>query len=113
LAGRLGEVILPVQVPDDVFHHDDRAVNNHAKIERAEREKIGRNSFKSEARRGEQKRERDRQRDDECAAHIPEEQEEDDHYQNDAFGEIVQDRVSRVMDQIAAINEWKDSYASR
>ena len=56
-------------------------------------------------------RKRDGQSDDDGAANIPEKQKEDDHHQNDAFGEVVQHGVGRVVHQIAAIDERNHLHA--
>ncbi len=98
---------------DDVFDDDDRAVNDHAEIESAEREKIGGNFVEVEADGGEQQRERNGERDDERAAEIAEEEKEDDGDEQDAFGEIVQDGVRGEMHQVAAVEERDDLHAGR
>ena len=64
-----------------------------------------------EADGGEQQRERNGERDDERAADIAEEQEQNDGHQDDAFGQIVQHGVGGVVDQIAAIEKGDDLYA--
>ena len=90
---------------DDVLHHHDRAVHNHPEIQRAERQQVCGNALHLETCRGKQQRERDRQGDDNCPAHIPEKQEKNDHHQNDAFRKIVQHRVGRVLDQVTAVEK--------
>jgi hypothetical protein len=37
------------QVPDDVFHHHDRALHYHAEIQRAQRQQIRRNFIQVQA----------------------------------------------------------------
>ena len=58
-------------------------------------------------------RERNRQGDDDRPAHIPEKQKQDDDDQDDALGQVVQHRVRRVVQQIAAIEERNDLHARR
>ncbi len=79
---------------NDVFHHDHRAIDHHAEIQRAEREQIGRNVSQVEADRGEQERERNGGRDDQRAADIAEKEKQNDRNQDHSFGEVVQHRVS-------------------
>ena len=97
----------------DVFHHDDRAVHHHAEIQRAQRQQIRGNVTQVEADGSKQQRKRNRQRDDERAAHIAQKQEQNDHDQNDSFGQVVQHRVRRVVHQIAAIQIRNDLHARR
>ena len=65
-------------------------------------------SLEIETDRGEQQRKWNRQRDDKRSADVAEEQKEDDHDQNDAFRQVVQHRMSRVLHKIAAIDERDD-----
>ena len=56
------------QLAEDVLHHDDRAVDDHAEVDRADRQQVGRNVRPVEADEREQQRERNRHRDDERRA---------------------------------------------
>ena len=98
---------------DDVFDDDDGAVNDHAEVECAEREEIGGNFVQVEADGGEEKRERDGERDDERAAGISQEEEKDYGDEQDAFGEIFEDGVRGEVHEIAAVEERDDFYAGR
>ena len=71
------------EVTEDVFHHDHRAVDDHAEIERSQRKQVRRDVTKIEKNRGEQQREGNRQRHDEGAAEVAEEQEENHHHERD------------------------------
>ena len=102
---------MAVQVADDVFDHHHRAIHHHAEIQRAQREQVRGNVPQVETNRGKKQRERNRQRDDERAADIAQENEKDDHDENHSFGEIVQHRVRRVMHQIVAIQVGNDLHA--
>ena len=93
---------------DDVLHHDHRAVHDHAEIERAQRQQVGRDMTEIEANGGKKQRERDGERNDQSAANIPQEEKENDHHQDDALGQIVQNRVRGVVQQVAAIEERND-----
>ena len=66
------------EVADDVFDHDDGAVDHHAEVERAEREQVGGDVAEIEADGGEEQSERDGEGDDEGAAQVAEEEEQDD-----------------------------------
>ena len=54
------------------------------------------------------KRERNRDGDDQRAAHVAEEQEEDERDQQDAFGQVAQHGVRRVVHQVAAVEVRND-----
>ena len=98
---------------DNVFDHHHRAVHDHSEIQRAERQQVCGNALQVEARRGEQQRKRDGQRDDDRSADIPEKQKEDDDDQDDAFRKVVQHRVRREVHQIAAVDKWNNLHAGR
>src|ERR1700761_1978256 len=57
---------------------------------------------------GKQQRERNGERDDQSAANIPQKEKENDHHQDDAFGQIMQNGVGGVMQEVAAIEERND-----
>src|SRR5579863_9505913 len=98
---------------DDVFDHDYRAVHDHAKIERAEREKIRGNLRQIEADGGEQQGKRDGERDNEGGAHVAEEKKKDDGNEEKAFGEIVQHGMRSELDENAAVKKRDDLDAGR
>ena len=100
-------------VPNDVFHHDHRAIHHHSEIQRAQRKKIRRNVAQVEPDGGKEQRERNRQRDDESGTNIEKKQEENDADQNHAFGQVVHHRVQGEMKQIAAIQHGDDLHAGR
>src|ERR1700722_5046211 len=101
------------EMADDVLDDDYGAVNDHSEIECAEREEIRGNFIEVEAYGSEEERERNGERDDECAAGISEEEEEDYGDEQDAFGEIFQDRVRGEMHEIAAVEERGDFHTRR
>ena len=100
------------EMAHDVFHHHYRAIHHHSEVERAQREQVGRNAFQLEATRGEEQGERNGERHDDRAAHISEEDQQDDDHQNDAFGEVVQHRFGGVVHQFATIDK-RDDFDSR
>src|ERR1039457_1832078 len=61
----------------------------------------------------EQQRERNGKCDDQGSAHVAEEQEQNDHHQDDALGQVVQDGVSGVVDQVATVEERNDLHSPR
>ena len=60
---------------------------------------------------GEQQRKRNGQRHDQRAAHVAQEQEQNDRHQDDAFGQVVQHRVGGEVHQVAAVQERHDLHA--
>ena len=92
------------EMANDVLHHDDGAFDDHAEVQRAEREEIGGDVAEVEADGGEQQREGDGDGDDQGAAQVPEEEEEDDDDQDDALGQVVED---------GAVVRWRRSLRSR
>ena len=109
--GVLPSASAAAEVTHDILHHHDGAVDHHAEIERAKRKQIGRNAFQLEKCRGEQQRKRNGQRDDDGSAHVAEKQKQNDHDQDNSLGKVVQYRVSREVNQIAAIDEWNYLHA--
>src|SRR5579863_686934 len=105
--------VLLAQVVNDVFHHHHRAFHYHSEVQRAERKQIGRNIVQLQADGREQQRERDGQRNDERAAHVAEKNEQDERYKKDAFGQVMKNSVSGVLDQFAAVEERNDFHARR
>ena len=101
------------EVPYDVFHHHHRAVDDHAEVQRAEGEQVGRDIAQVQADRGKQQRERDGQRHDQRAAQIAQENEQDNNDQDDAFGQVVQHRMGRERKQVATIEERHNGDARR
>ena len=97
------------QQPHDVLDHHHRAFDDHAEIERAEREQVRRNVAQVQADGGEQQGERNGERDDQRAAHIAEKDEQDDRDQDDALGQVVQHGVRGQMHQVAAIEDAERS----
>ena len=98
---------------DDVLYHHDRAVHDHAEVERSQRQQVGRNMTEVETDRSEQQRKRNGERNDQCSANIAEEEKEDDHHQDDALGQVVQHRVRGVVQQVAAVEERNDLHSRR
>jgi hypothetical protein len=120
LVGRLADTrhrglgrIAVSQVPDDVLHHHDGPVDHHAKVERTKRQQVGRDLPQVQADGREQERKRNGQGDDQRAARVAQEDEQDDHHQHDAFGQVLQHRVRRVMHEVAAIEERHNLDAGR
>ena len=97
----------------DVFDHDHGAVDDHAEVQRAEREQIRGNLFQVETDGGEQQGKRNGGGDDESAADVAEKQEENDRDQDHAFRQVVQHGVAGEVDQVAAIDERNDLHARR
>ncbi len=106
-------VAMVAEVADDVFDHHHRAFDDHAEVQRAEREEVGGDVAEVEADGGEEQRERDRDGDDERAAQVAEEDEQDERDEEDAFGEVMQNGVGGELEQVAAVEEGNDLHARR
>ncbi len=113
LHDRLVGLAMMAEMANDVLDHDDRAVDDHAEVQRAEGEQVGGDVAEVEADGGEHQREGDRDGDDQGAAQVPEEDEEDDDDQDDALGQVVEDGGGGEMEEIAAIEERDDLHAGR
>ncbi len=100
--------VLAAQMANDVFHHDDGPVDDHAEIERAEREEIRGDAFQAEAGGGEQEREGNGEGDDDRAARVAEKEEENDDDEDDAVAEIVENGVGGEFEEVAAVDEGDD-----
>ena len=96
------------EMADDVLHHHHGAIDHHAEIQRAQREQIGGNVLQVEADGREQQREGNGERDDERAAHVAEEEKQDDRDQDHALGQVVQHGVGGEVQQVAAVDEGND-----
>src|SRR5580692_7799581 len=96
---------------DGIFDHHHCAGDHHDKVESPKREQVGWNVGEVETNGGEQQRERNGERDDDGAAHISEEQKENDGDEYHAFGQVMFDGFDRVFDQHGAVEEGNDLYA--
>src|ERR1039458_3426618 len=99
------------EVADDVFDHHHGAFHHHAEIQRAERKQVGRNVIQVEADGREQQGKRNGERHDQRSTRIAQEHEKDQGHQDDAFGEVVQHRVSGEVNQDAAVEERHNFHA--
>ena len=108
-----GMAVAPGHVPHDVFHHDHRAVHDHAEIQRAKREQVDRDFGQIEKDGSEEQRERNGERNDERRARIEEEDEQDAGHQDHALGEVVHHGVQGVAKEIAAVDHGNEFHAGR
>src|SRR6185437_615228 len=79
--------------------------------ERAQRKQVGGNLIQVQTDGSEKQREGNRQRDNQRAPRVAEKQKQDDGDENDPLGEVVQNRVGRVMQQVAAIQMRNDAHS--
>ena len=98
-------------VSKDVLDHHHRSIDDHAEIQRTERQQIRRNVPQVEKNCGEQEREGNRDGDNQRASHVPEEQKQNKRHQQHAVGEIAQYRVRGVMHQFAAVKVRHELHA--
>ncbi len=91
----------------NVFHHHDRAIDHHADAdgEPAERHEIRAQPVPFHHDEGEERGQRQDERDDERAAHIGQQHDEDDEDEDRAFGKRFGDGVDRLLHQIGAVVE--------
>ena len=75
---RLRAVPRPVEMANDVLHHNHRAIHDHAEVQRAKREQVGGNTFEVETNGGKQQREWNGKGNDKGAADVAEKKKEDD-----------------------------------
>ena len=111
MRGSFGRFVPPVQVPDNVFDHDNGAVHHHSEIQCAEGEKVGGNFAQIEPDRSEHQGKRDRQGHDHGGANVAEEQQQDDGNQDHSLAEVVQHGVQGEVQQIAAVQHGNDLHA--
>ena len=97
----------------DVFDHHHRAIHDHAKIQRAERQKVRGNVLQVQANRRKQQRKRNCRRDNERATDIAKKQKQNDRNQNHPFGQVVKHGMGSEVNQITAIDEWNNLHAWR
>ena len=82
-----------------------RAVDDHAEVQCTERKQIGRNMAQVKADGGEKQRKGDGERDDDGAAHVAQEQKQNDRDEDHAFGQVVFHGFDREIHQLGAIEE--------
>ncbi len=97
-----------VEMANDVFDDDNGAIDDHAEVERAEGEEVCWDVSEVEADGGKEQSERHGEGDNDGAARVAKEEKEDDDDEEDAFGEVVQDGVGGVVEEVAAIEEGND-----
>ena len=91
------------QMPKDIFHHDYGAIDDHAEVQSAQGEQVRGNLVEIQANRREQKRKWNRQSHNEGGARVTQEKKEDDGNKKYPFGEVMQHRLGRVVNEITAI----------
>src|SRR5579864_2516073 len=96
-------VISEGSVAKDVLDHDDRAVNDHPKVECAQREQVCGDMAEIEKDGGEEQRKGDRYGDDQSAAYVAEEEKQNQGDEKYAVSQIAQNGVRGVMHQLAAV----------
>ena len=98
-------------VANDIFDHHYGAIYDHAEIEGAQGQEVRRYPPEVQTARGEEQGKRNGQGHNEGAPDASEEKEEDDSDENEPFREIMEDRVGRVMDELAPVVEGDDLHA--
>ena len=98
------------QVADDVLHHHDGPVDDHAEVEGAQGKQVCRDMPQVETDRREEEREGDGEGHDEGPRNSREKRVADRH-EDEALGEVVEDRVRRMVDQVAPVVEGDHLHA--
>ena len=91
------------QLAEDVLDHDDRAVHDHAEINRADRQQVGRDMRPVETDERKEQREWNRDRNDEGGADAEQQQSEHHQHEHHAPDQVAFDRPRRFRDQIGPI----------
>jgi hypothetical protein len=91
------------QPADAVLHHDHRAVDDEAEVDRPEAHQARRNPRGPHQVGGEEHRQRDRQGHDQAGPDVAEEHEQHADHEQPPLGEVVEHRVERPADQVAAV----------
>src|SRR5271165_171840 len=97
----------------DVLDHHHSAIHDHTKIECAQRKQVCRNMPQIQADGGKQQREGNRQRNDNCATNIAQQNEKDNDDQDHSFGEVVENGVRGVIHQVVPVEIGYDFYPGR
>src|SRR5258707_12591147 len=93
---------------EDIFHHDHGPVDDNAEIDGADRQQVGGLPPHYRDHHSQEQRHRYSRRDDQRAAQIAEKHPLDQEDQGDAEQQIVQHRLHRDRDEVAAIIERHD-----
>ena len=96
-------VISEGSVAKDILDHHDRAVDDHAKVECSERKQVCGDMAEIEKDSGEEQRKGDRYGDDQRAAHVAEEEKQNQGDEKYAVSQVSQHGVRGVMHQLAAV----------
>ena len=96
---------------DDVLHHHDGPVDDHAEVEGAQGEQVRRDMPQVETDRCEEERKGDGERHDQGGPEISEKEEEHERHEDESFREVMEDRVRRMVDEVAAVVEGHHLHA--
>ena len=91
-----------------VFDHHDRAIDDHAEVDRAQAQQAGGDAELQHAAEGEQHRQRNRDGNDHRSAQVAEEGEQHGDHEQAAFEQVFLDGVDDVIDQFGAIVDRRD-----
>src|SRR6266481_1687364 len=101
------------KMADHILKDDDRAVDDHAKIQSAKGKEICRDAVQVQTDCREEQRERNGQRDDDGTAKVPKEEKQNHQNQYDPRSQVMENGAGREMQQVAAIKHWDDLHAGR
>ena len=91
------------QAAEDIFHHDDRAVHDDAKVHRAQGEQVGRDAAPGEADEGGQQRQRDDEGDDGRGAEVAEKEQQHEGDEHGALREVLEDGMEGGINEPGAV----------
>jgi len=79
---------IPIEMANDVLDHHHGSVHDHAKVQGAQRKKVGRNVPKIQQNGSKQQRKRNSKRDNQSATRAPEEKEKNNDHQHNPLGQV-------------------------
>jgi hypothetical protein len=94
-----------------VLDHHDRPIDDQPEVERAQTHQIARHSDRVHPADGDEERERDDDRDDQCGAPIPHHEQQHERDEQRALAQIVLDGRDRAIDQVGAAVLLVDHHA--
>ena len=112
-AGRFFARFARLAMPEGIFHHDDGIIHETAypQGQPSQGHDVQRKAGKIEQRTGRNQRHRNSQRNDQCAAQIAQEKQQDQHRQQSAFQRVVANRANGPLNKSGSVHQWPDFYS--
>jgi len=110
---RPSAVLTLAEMTHDVFHHDDRTINDEAEVDGTEAHQVSADVIAHHAGHGKEHGKWDDERDDEGGAEVPEQRKEHDDDEQCALGQVRLHSRESSADEVTAIIEGADDDALR